>query len=348
MTDFVLSLAKERISIKLQNKVLWVTATLLCMLCIICALSLGWGSFDMAPMDVIKVLLHPDEQTESVVIWQLRIPRFLAACFVGALFAMSGAILQNVTRNPIADPSLVGVSQGASLAVVSLIIVWPDVPVGLRPPAAFAGGIIASLLVQTLAMGKQSSESMRFILIGIGVAAMISAVTSAMLTYGNINQAMSALGWLAGSVHTVTWSTCFNLAVCFAMSLPAIFWSIRPMSALQFGPEISIAFGLRLRRDRFLVITLAVALAAFAVSAAGPMGFIGLLAPQLAQRLTPAGTGGRLVLSALTGAVLVASADLIGRTLAAPLQFPAGLVSAVLGVPLFVYLIIQRAKTSQL
>lgn len=348
MTAFILEIANSRIALKIKMQVLWVALALICASLAICAMSLGFGSYDISGLDVLKVLLNAEEGTPATVVWQLRIPRFIAACFVGAFFALSGALLQNVTRNPIADPSLVGVSQGASLAVVALIVVWPGVPAGLRPVAAFAGGLLAALLVQAIASGKQSSAAMRFILVGIGVAAMISAGTSALLAYGNINLAMSALGWLAGSVHTATWTTCKVLALCFALSLPAVVWSMRPMSALQFGPEVALSFGVNLRRDRFLIISLAVALAAFSVSAAGPMGFIGLLAPQLAQRLAPTGTGGRLLLSALTGAVLVSGADLIGRSIAAPIQFPAGLVSAVLGVPLFIFLIIQRAKSSQL
>ncbi len=348
MTTSVIEMANGRFALKLTQLVLWVACGLIGALIMIFAMSLGFGSYDMSVAEAFKVLWAPEEGTQATVVWKLRIPRFVAACLVGAMFALSGAMLQNVTRNPIADPSLVGVSQGASLAVVTLIVLWPDVPLGARPIAAFAGGMSAALLVQAIAAGKQSTASMRFILVGIGVAAMISAGTSAMLAYGNINQAMGALGWLAGSVHTVTWTTCYILGLCFAVCLPAVVWSARPMAAFQFGPEVAISFGVRVRRDRFLVITLAVGLAAFAVSAAGPMGFIGLLAPQLAQRLAPSGTGGRLVLSALTGGVLVSGADLIGRTIAAPIQFPAGLVSAVLGVPLFIFLIIQRAKTSQL
>lgn len=348
MTAFVLEMAKSRIAFKFKAQVLWVALGLIGALCVLFAMSLGFGSYDISVFDVLNVLLNPEEGTQSTVVWHLRIPRFIAACFVGAFFALSGALLQNVTRNPIADPSLVGVSQGASLAVVALIVVWPNVSVGVRPMAAFAGGLMAALLVQAIASGKQSNASMRFILVGIGVAAIISAGTSALLTYGNINLAMSALGWLAGSVHTATWTTCKILGLCFVVSAPAVIWSMRPMSALQFGPEVALSLGVRLRRDRFLIILLAVALAAFSVSAAGPMGFIGLLAPQLALRLAPAGMGGRLLLSALTGAVLVSGADLIGRTIAAPIQFPAGLVSAVLGVPLFIFLIIQRAKSSQL
>lgn len=348
MSAYVLKIAQARITLKFSLPAIWVACGLMCLLSGLFILSLGLGSYEMSALEAVKAFWQKDESMQATVIWTLRLPRFITACIVGAFFALSGAILQNVTQNPIADPSLVGVSQGSSLAVVALIILWPETPASIRPAAAFLGGLLAALLVQAVASGRQSTAAMRFILVGIGVAAMISAGTSALLTYGNINQAMSALSWLAGSVHTATWATCEILALCFILSVPALIWSIRPMSALQFGREVAISWGVRMQRDRFLLITLAVALAAFSVSAAGPMGFIGLLAPQLAQRLARSGSGGRLLLSALVGAVLVSSADLIGRNIAAPIQFPAGLVSAILGVPLFIFLIIQRAKSSQL
>ena len=173
MTTSVIEMANGRFALKLTPRVLWVACGLICALVAIFAMSLGFGSYDMSVAEAFRVLWNPEDGTQATVVWKLRIPRFIAACFVGAMFAMSGAMLQNVTRNPIADPSLVGVSQGAGLAVVALIVLWPDVPVGARPVAAFAGGMLAALLVQAIAAGKQSTASMRFILVGIGVASMI-------------------------------------------------------------------------------------------------------------------------------------------------------------------------------
>jgi iron complex transport system permease protein len=324
-------------------------ALYLCVLLLaVFALSLASGSYDLTPTQLLQLLWEPSESVGDTVLWQLRMPRYLVACLVGAMFALSGALLQNVTRKPLADPSLVGVSQGASLAVVALIVLWPDVPIWARPGAAFGGGIGAALLVQLIASGPQSSASLRFILVGIGVASLISAGTSAMLTYGQINQAMSALGWLAGSVHTATWDTALIMAVVMLALLPALIWSARPLSALRFGHELSTGLGVNFTQSRFVIVTLAVALASVAVAAAGPMGFVGLLAPQLAQRLTRAGTGSGLVLSALTGALIVACADLLGRVLFAPIQLPAGLVSSVIGAPVFVYLILKQAAPGRL
>lgn len=343
MINHSFSLLGARISGRYYPGAIGVILCLSLLLLGVFILSLANGSYDLTPMQLVNLLWHPKEGVGDTVLWQLRMPRYLVACLVGAMFALSGALLQNVTRNPLADPSLVGVSQGASLAVVALIVLWPDVPIWLRPGAAFCGGISAALLVQLIATGPQGAASLRFILVGIGVAALISAGTSALLTYGQINQAMSALGWLAGSVHTATWDTAITMAVVLLGLVPLLIWSTRPLSALRFGPELSTGLGVHFTSARFVIVTLAVALASVAVAAVGPMGFVGLLAPQLAQRLTRASTGGTLLLSALTGALIVASADLLGRVVFAPIQLPAGLVSSVIGAPVFVYLILKQA-----
>lgn len=327
-------------------------ALLVAMLLGLCAIfwsSLNSGSFDLSASQIWQSLFSPEaEQTATTVIRDLRLPRFLAAGFIGMMLGLSGAILQLVTRNPLADPSLVGVSQGASLSVVAIIVLWPSAPLELRPLAGFCGAILAAALVQWIASGKSSTASLRFILVGVGVSAGISACTSAILTYGQINHAAAALAWLAGSVHTASWNECMILALGFLCILPCLAWAIRPLAALRFGPEVAIAMGLNLQRDRALLIALAVALAAVSVSMAGPLGFIGLIASQLVRRLIRAGVATHIALTALTGGCLVTLADLLGRTIIAPIQLPAGLISAAIGAPLFILLILKGAKPKHL
>ncbi|MEM8787896.1 MAG: iron ABC transporter permease [Pseudomonadota bacterium] len=313
------------------------------------AVSLMSGSFPLDLRGVLASLFSeaPSDTAETVV-WEFRFPRTLAAFMTGALFALSGAILQNVTRNPLADPSLVGVSQGAGFAVVAIIIAFPDVNIAWRPVFAFAGALAVAALIQWIAMQRTGGATMRFILTGIGVAAFISAGTNALLTYGDIDRALAALGWLAGSIHAAGWGDVRSLVVCLVVMIPALIWASRPMGALRFGPEVATGFGVAVRRDRLVLITLSVALAAFAVAAVGPLGFIGLVAPHIARRLARTGVGLHLALSAATGALMVGFADLLGRTLFAPVQIPAGLVTAVIGVPVFVALILRSQARSQL
>lgn len=349
MRSHVYRSASGRMSVRVAPHVLLVLCLLASALLLLSCVSLSSGSAELTRAEIWHALwIAPQNEMATTVIWQLRLPRLCAAALVGGMLGLSGAILQGVTRNPLADPSLVGVSQGASLCVVTLIVLAPNAPLIIRPFAAFFGALSVAALVQWIAAGKASTASLRFILVGIGISATISAGTNAMLTYGQINQASTALSWLAGSVHRVTWAGCLVLFFGLIGAIPALIWAARPLSGFRFGPDVASSLGLRLRRDRYSLITLAVALAALAVSVTGPLGFVGLIAPQIARRLCSAGQGAHLLLTAFSGACLVTFADLVGRTVAAPIQFPAGLVAAAIGAPMFIALIFRRASPKQL
>ncbi len=337
-----------RLSLAVSERALVVLALLIAGLAVLMAASLMIGSYPVSFTGVLQTLfVAPVSETAGTVVWEFRFPRALAAAFTGALMATSGAILQNVTRNPLADPSLVGVSQGAGLAVVASMIAFPWLPHALRPFLAFGGALAVAALIQWIAMRRTGDATMRFILTGIGIAAFISAATNAMLTYGEINQALAALGWLAGSVHAAGWAEVQSLTVCTLVVAPLVGWAARPMAAMRMGPVVATGLGVAVRPMRILLITLAVALAAFAVAAVGPLGFVGLIAPHLARRLARSGVGLHLAMTAAVGALLVLMADFLGRTLFAPVQIPAGVVTAVIGVPVFVWLILRfRSQTN--
>ncbi len=349
MSVLILSAFNDRVSMRLHRPALVMSVALGALLLTIIAASLMSGSYPLSIAQVWQTLTAtaPSDTAETVV-WQFRFPRTLAAALVGALFGLSGAILQNITRNPLADPSLVGVSQGASLAVVAMIVVFPEINQAWRPAVAFAGALSVAAIIQSIAMQRTGGATMRFILTGIGVAALIAAVTNAMLTYGNIDQAQAALGWLAGSIHAVGWAEVWSLSLCLAVLMPLLIFASRYMAALRMGPDVATGLGVPVRLARIGLITLSVALAAFAVSAVGPLGFVGLVAPHVARRLTAAGVGQHLVLTALTGAVMVTLADYIGRTAFSPIQIPAGILTAILGVPVFLLLILKQKHNRQL
>ncbi|MEM1412362.1 MAG: iron ABC transporter permease [Pseudomonadota bacterium] len=309
-------------------------------------LSVTVGSFPVSATDALLTLVRgaPSEMAETVVM-QFRLPRALVAVVAGGLLAGSGAILQNVARNPLADPSLVGVSQGASVAVVTLIVMFPGMPYELRPAAAILGALAAALIIQLSSNRDSGSATLRFILTGVAVAAFLSAVTGAMLTYGDVDRAVSAMTWLAGSLATVSWDDVWLLSLFVLTVMPALCWASRPLRALRMGREIAISLGASFQRDRLLLVLLAVLLAAVAVSTVGPVGFVGLIAPHLARMLARTGPGLHLFLSMAIGGLLLACADLLGRGLFEPIQIPAGLVTALLGAPFFAYLLISRRGT---
>lgn len=338
-----------RIAFLIHLRAMWITLALVGMLLIILVASLMSGTYPLPLMGIWDTLSgNPPSQIAETVVWEFRFPRTIVAALSGALFGLSGAVLQNVTRNPLADPSLVGVSQGASFSVVALIVLFPQIDLAWRPVMAFAGALAVAALIQTIAMKRSGGATMRFILTGIGVAALISALTSALLTYGDVEKAQSALGWLAGSIHSASWDDVALLTVCTGGLIPVLFWANRAMSALRMGPEAATGLGVRVRSARVGLITLAVALAAFAVSAVGPLGFVGLVAPHLSRRIAHSGVGQHLILTGLVGAVMVCLSDYIGRIAFAPIQIPAGILTAIIGAPAFMVLILRSQYNRQL
>ncbi|KFL30496.1 ferrichrome ABC transporter permease [Devosia riboflavina] len=344
---WVLRSKSERIALRLPVRALVALALLSLVLLVTCCVSLATGTYGVALNEVIDTLRgFSISRAIDNVVWEFRFPRTLAAALVGAMMALSGAALQNTTRNGLADPSLVGVSQGAALAVVSLTVVFPDVSGALRPWAAFAGAILVALAIQGLSHTRQGGSAIRFILMGIGLSTFISSITSALMTYGDIDRAMAALSWLAGSINAASWSDVWTLGTWCTVLLPALLAISRSSSATRMGEATAISLGVRTKLIRNLQLAIAVALAAIATSVVGPLGFVGLIAPHAARRIAPAGIGLNLLITAMVGAALVSLADLVGRAAFAPIQIPAGLLTALIGVPLFIVLMVRSRSTA--
>lgn len=306
--------------------------------------SIVFGSYTVSPAQLLQTLFaQAPSESIHLVVWELRLPRAFVAAISGALFALSGAVLQHVTRNPLADPSLVGVSQGASLAMVTTLILLPEMPYGWRPVIALVGALLTAAIIQAIAMRRGDTATLRFILTGVGVAALISALIAAMLTYGRIDRAQSALAWLSGSVYGADWLDVWLLLILLTASLPILWWFAPVIGVLRIGADIATGLGVNAAKSQWLLIALSVMLAASAVSVVGPLTFIGLIAPHAARRLCAGSVGVHLLLSALIGALLVCGADLLGRTVVAPFQIPAGLVTVVIGVPCFVFFMLRKA-----
>ena len=336
-------LYKQRISFQVIKVAAYYTALLFLMLTFIFMISLLSGSYPLSLQDTMLSLLNQQQWITDLqgitIIWDFRLPRSLVAMFSGALFGISGALLQNMTRNPLSDPSLVGISQGAALAVVILTIIFPEYIDGWREISAFLGAILAAILIQLL---HGQSHSLKFILLGIGVAAFISAIISTLLTYGNLQLAMTALSWLAGSTHNANWHDAMILSTAFFIILAFTLYQARMMSVISLGNEVAIGLGINLQKAMFAQLTISVAAAAIATAVVGPLGFVGLLAPHLARKIIHSGPANHLLLTALVGAILVLIADIIGRTVFAPTQLAAGLVTSLVGAPLFAYLLIKK------
>jgi len=345
--QLVLRTPNEFMALSLPLRGLAMAGLLLLALCIVSAISLATGSYGVALGEVWETLRGVTiSRAIDNVVWEFRFPRTICAALVGAMMALSGGVLQNATRNSLADPSLIGISQGAALSVVTLTVLFPDLNTGLRPWIAFFGSVLVAATIRALSHTRQGGSTIRFILMGIGLSAFISSLTSILLTYGEIDRAMAALSWLAGSINAASWSDVWTLAGWTLVLFPALLLLSRAMSALRFGGITAVGLGAPVTLVRNLQLAIAVGFAAIATSVVGPLGFVGLIAPHAARRLAPADMGLHLVLTALLGAVLVSAADLIGRSAFAPIQIPAGILTALIGVPVFV-LLLMRSQNSQ-
>ncbi|WP_375257022.1 iron ABC transporter permease [Citreimonas sp.] len=306
--------------------------------------SLALGSADVGLGDALAALVGTASERADLVATEFRLPRALTALLAGGLLALSGALLQGTTLNPLADPALVGVSQGAGLAVIVLAVLVPAAPDAWRAPAAFGGGMAAAAAILCLTGIRAGGAQTRFLLTGIGLAAFLTAMTTALLTYGRISDAHEALGWLAGSVRSASWDEVQRSALATVAALAICVLAARPLAALRLGDDLAASLGHRVTRARTGLLLASVALASASVSVVGPVAFVGLLAPHAARRLARTGPGLHLALTWAVGACLAAGADLAGRTAFGPVQVPAGLVTALVGAPCFALLMLRTHR----
>jgi iron complex transport system permease protein len=308
-------------------------------------INMGVGEYPIAPLDVVKTVLRlsTDNADYHFVVNILRLPRMLVAASVGLALGVAGAIMQGITRNPLAEPGIIGISAGASLAAVTLIVVVRAAPASAVPLAAFAGAALAALLIYLLAWRKGDSP-VRLVLVGIGLASVTGALTTLMMTFGDIYNVQRAMIWLTGSVYGRSWAEFWALAPWLIIFIPTALLLACDLNALNLGEEVASGLGSRVALKRGLLLLTVVALAGASVAAAGAIGFVGLVAPHLARRLVGPLHEGVLPVSGVLGAFIVVAADLVGRTLLAPIELPCGLVTAAIGAPFFIYLLIQGYK----
>lgn len=342
-TSWLVIRSKIPLSFRIDRRVPWVLLGLIAMTLIVMILSVGYGEYPISALDVIKTVLglQTDNFDYVFVINTLRLPRVIAAFLVGTGLAIAGTILQGLTRNPLAAPEIVGVEAGAGLAAVALIVLFPSIPVFFLPIVAFAGALIAALLVYGLAW-ENGSSPIRLILVGIGIGAIASAFTSLMITFGNINDVSQALVWLAGSVYGRSWEHIQALLPWLIVFIPLSLFGARELNTLNLGDGVARGLGSRVEWQRGLLLLISVALAGASVATAGTISFVGLMAPHLARQLVGTSHEGLMPTAALVGGLIVALADLLGRSLFAPIELPCGVITAAVGAPYFLYLLYRR------
>ncbi len=271
------------------------------------------------------------------VLTAYRLPRLLLALFVGAALAVAGVLVQGIVRNPLASPDILGVNHAASLASVGALLLVPSLPVIALPLLAFAGGMVGLILLRMLA---NTSQPMKLALTGIALSACWASLTD-WLMLSRPQDVNSALLWLTGSLWGRDWSFVKIAVPLLMLFLPLSLGFCRDLDLLALGDARATTLGVSVPRIRLLALLLAVAMTSTGVAVCGPISFIGLVVPHMVRSIT----GGRhrwlLPISAMTGALLLVVADLLARIIHPPLELPAGVLTAIIGAPWFVWLLVR-------
>ncbi|MGW5341086.1 FecCD family ABC transporter permease [Rhodococcus pyridinivorans] len=335
------------VSVVWRARMVIVCALIVVATAVLLSISLGRGDYPLSPLQVVEVLLGGGERLDRFIVFDLRLPRGVAAVVVGAALAVSGAITQSVSRNALASPDILGITAGASAAAVALIVVTSGGSiVGLLatlglPMSALLGALLTATVIYLLAW-RRGADGFRLVLIGIGINAMLIALTQWMLVSADINDVSRAQVWLTGSLNGVSWGQVVPAAIALLLVGGWAATASFTVGALRLGDDTARSLGVKLQTQQALLLVAACALAAVATAAAGPIGFVALAAPQIALRLVGS-AGSPIIASALTGALFVVAADLIARTIL-PVPLPVGLVTSALGGPFLLYLLVRSNR----
>ncbi|MEM9131965.1 MAG: iron chelate uptake ABC transporter family permease subunit [Actinomycetota bacterium] len=301
------------------------------------ATMLMFGNTFYTPAEVISVILGEEVQGASFTVGQLRLPRAVTAVVVGACFGMAGVSFQILLRNSLAAPDIVGISDGAGAAAVFAILI-----LGLSPNyvAAFAvvGGLATAGVIYVLAY-KDGMVGTRLILMGIAISAMLQAFISYLIVRAAQWDLQIAMRWLTGSLNSSRWEATVPVLLACAVLMPLLLAQGRKLELMRHGEDTASALGVNVERTRVIVIIVAVALIAFATSAAGPIAFVAFLAGPIAAQMV-GGSQPLMIPSALVGVTLVLASDLVGQYLFET-RFPVGVITGVMGAPYLVYLLIR-------
>ncbi len=303
-------------------------------------LALAAGSITVAPLEVAQALLGEAQGMEGEVVRGLRLPRALAAFACGGLLALAGAMMQVLLRNPLADPYVLGISGGAAVGALSAMLI--GLPLALVHGGAFAGALCAMLIVFSLARGDGSWTQTRLLLTGVIVAAGCGAAVALILSVAPESKLHGMLFWLMGDLGQADspWPALAMLAVGLTCALPLA----RDLNLLARGDLAARALGVPVARLRGLVYVAASLLTAASVTTTGSVGFVGLIVPHLVRLAI--GNDQRILLpaAALAGGALLTAADTLARTIVAPQQLPVGVLTALIGVPVFLFLLTRNPR----
>jgi ABC-type enterobactin transport system permease subunit len=318
----------------------------LVVLVLLSAVSLGRGDFPIGIGDVLRTLAGLGERAQEFIVLELRAPRVVVGLLVGLALGIAGALFQTFARNPLASPDVLGITQGASVGAVAAIVLTGGAASFLGVPlAALTGALLTGSLLFVLTW-QAGIDGYRLVLVGIALWSAMAALTDWLLTNAEIHDAAAAYVWITGSLNARTWDHAVPLTLSVVVLVPLALAAGRVLGVLQFGDDTARGLGVRLPLAQAAVVLVAVGLVATSVAAAGPITFVALVVPQIAVRLT-GGSRPPLLASGLLGAVLLVGADLATRTLL-PHALPVGILTAAIGAPYLLWLLVRGRRRSTL
>ena len=322
-----------------------VSGVLLLLLVILAALavvSVAIGSAGYSVPEILKAVVSPDQSPIKIIVLSLRLPRMILAILIGASLAASGALLQSVMRNPLADPGTIGVSAGAGTAATTILLLFPSLSASV-PVFAFGGAALACVLIYVMAW-KDGVDPTRIILSGVAINSVLGAYNS-LLQLLNSDSLQGVLAFMNGSLSGKSWYQVKILAVYSIIGLILSFFCIRSANTLQLGDEMAKSLGLKVNASRVFLSAVSAFLAAATVSVAGMIGFVGLVVPHIARLLVGSNYKSMLPVSIVLGSVVLLAADTVGRTVVPGMEIPVGIIMSVCGGPFFLYMLRKGSKS---
>ena len=334
---------------KKNNKFLIVTSILISLIFITFLVSLNMGSLSIKPVDVLKTLIGQGSKAQEIAIFKLRLPRIVIGILVGTALATSGAILQGVTKNDLADSGILGINSGSALFVVMYIYFMngnvydgiSNLTIFTMPIVALTGAVFAAALIYMLSWNKGINSS-RLLLIGIGVNIAFSSLLTIFQLKFTTQEFNRVMAWTSGSIWGSIWKYVMAILPFILILMFLTIYKSRYLDALNLGDEVSTGLGREVEKERRKLLIYAVILSGVATSVAGSIGFLGLVAPHIARKLVGPKHSKLIPASALIGTLILLVGDTISRNIIAPMEIPVGIVVAIIGVPYFIYLMLSE------
>ncbi|QWB99460.1 iron ABC transporter permease [Mycoplasmatota bacterium] len=329
-----------------KNHYQWLFITLVSLVLILSLLTLAIGQIRFSISDLLNTLLFRGSQVQNYVLLNVRLPRLLIVFFSGVALALSGSLLQSISRNDLADPGIIGINAGAGLGVAIFFLMFVHQAktfAYLLPLVAFLGGLFSALLIFILSYDKNKGiHPYKMILVGVGFSMAASGLMVLLITTAERDQVEFITNWLAGNVWGGDWPYVIVTLPVIILSIIYLAFQTQTLNIIQLGEHHAIGLGVHMKRKQLIYLVLATTLASMSVAVVGNIAFIGLLSPHIAKRMVGIRNQRFLVIAGLLGGSLMLMSDLLAKNMIEPNGIPTGILVSMIGAPYFIYLILKK------